>query len=277
MTRPAVSVLLPVYNGERFLREALDSMIGQTLSDFELLVVDDGSTDGTRAVLQEYADPRLRVVSTLHGGLVAALEAGLAQARSNLLARMDADDVSLPARLERQIGVLDANPRLGLVGCGVEVIDEQGNVKEANSLPSRDRDLRRRLLLRNPFAHGSVVLRRDALQRAGGYSSSYGANEDYDLWRRIAREWELAAVPDVLYRYREHGSGVTATDVRRREQREALRDELWSDPALLRAAWGERDLREARALVREAVRRGKPLVAARVATGYLACRARASS
>jgi glycosyltransferase involved in cell wall biosynthesis len=274
---PAVSVLLPVHNGERFLRDALDSVLAQNLTDIEVLVVDDGSTDGTRALLAAHRDERLRVLGQEHAGLVAALERAVREARAPLLARMDADDVSLPERLQRQAAFLEANPRVGLVGCGVEVIDESGRAEGTVLLPLGDGDLRRRLLLRNPFTHGSVVLRREALEEAGGYCAGHGANEDYDLWRRIARRWELAAVPEVLYRYRRHGAAVTVTNPARLRLREALRDELWREPELLRAAWGERDRREARALVREALRRGRPLVAARVGVGHLARRARTSS
>jgi glycosyltransferase involved in cell wall biosynthesis len=274
---PAVSVLLPVHDGERFLAEALDSVLGQTLAELDVVVVNDGSTDGTAAALARYDDSRVRVVHRPHGGLVAALEWALREAGAPLLARMDADDVSLPERLERQVGVLQANPDVGLVACGVEVIDERGAVERTITLPSADEDLRRRLLLRNPFAHGSVVLRREALEKAGGYRPDYGANEDYDLWRRIARAWKLAAVPEILYRYREHGGSVTAADTERLGRREALRDELWGEPALLRAVWGERDPVEARALAREAIRRGRPLIAARVGAGYLARRVSTSS
>jgi glycosyltransferase involved in cell wall biosynthesis len=277
VSQPAVSVLLPVHDGERFLGDALDSVLAQTLADIEVLVVDDGSTDGTGALLAAYRDERLRVLRQAHAGLVSALELAMREARAPLLARMDADDVSLPERLQRQAAFLEANPPVGLVGCGVEVIDESGRAEGTVLLPLGDGDLRRRLLLRNPFTHGSVLLRREALEEAGGYRAGHGANEDYDLWRRIARRWELAAVPEVLYRYRRHGAAVTVTDPARLRLREALRDELWREPELLRAAWGERDRREARALVREALRRGRPLLAARVGVGHLARRARTSS
>jgi glycosyltransferase involved in cell wall biosynthesis len=272
-----VSVLLPVHNGERFVREALESVLDQSLADFEVVVVDDGSTDGTADALAEYRDRRLRVLHQQQAGVAGALQSAVREARAPLLARMDADDVSFPDRLERQAGFLDANQRAGLVGCGVEVADADGTVEHTVLLPSGDRSLRRRLLLRNPFTHGSVMLRREALERAGGYRARHGANEDYDLWRRIARNWELAALPEVLYRYRRHTGAVTTTDPARVSMREALRDELWREPALLRAAWGEDDPREARALVREALRRRRPLVAARVGAGYLARRASTSS
>jgi hypothetical protein len=144
------------------------------------------------------------------------------------------------------------------VGCGYESIDARGRTTGSTLLPTDDAALRRRLLLRNPFAHGSVTIRRAALDAAGGYRADRGANEDYDLWRRIARDWRLVAASEVLYRYREHADAVTKSDIGARVRlREELRDELWDEPSLLRALGGERDAQEARALALEAFRRGR--------------------
>ena len=126
MSAPRVSVLLPVRDGARFLREALDSVLAQTLADFELLVVDDGSTDETPEILASVGDERLRVLRQEPAGLVAALERGIGEARAPYLARMDADDVSLPCRLERQVAFLDEQSQVALVVPGVESIDEAG-------------------------------------------------------------------------------------------------------------------------------------------------------
>jgi glycosyltransferase involved in cell wall biosynthesis len=258
-----ISVVLPVRDGERYLREALDSLLDES-GDFELVVVDDGSRDATPEILLSYADERLRIVRQGREGLVAALNRGVRETRGATLVRMDADDVSLPSRLERQQAVLEADERVGLVGCGIENIDGEGRTTGSWLLPADDPGLRRRLLLRNPFAHGSVAIRRAALDGVGGYNVGYGANEDYDLWRRIARDWRLAAVPEVLYRYREHAEAVTKTAIGERvEARERLRDELWREPALLRALRGERDRAERRALVHEALRRRRYAAALR--------------
>ena len=262
MSSPRVSVLLPVRNGAPFLREAIDSVLGQTFLDFELVVVDDGSTDGSAAIVHAEEDPRVRLVRQQPLGLVEALRRGLAETTAPVVARMDADDVSLPTRLERQLEAL--GERVALVGCGFEAIDAEGRPTGSWLLPPDDSALRRRLLLRNPFAHGSVLFRREAVDRAGGYRADFGANEDYDLWRRFAREWRLAAVPEVLYRYRVHPNAVTKSGVGERvEARERLRDELWAEPALLRALRGERDFAERRALVHEALRRRRYVAALR--------------
>ena len=249
-----LSIVLPVRDGERYVREAIGSLLTQTMRDFELIVVDDGSTDATAEIVGETMDRRVRLVSQGRLGLVEALNRGLAESVRPIVARMDADDISLPSRLEQQVAAL--RPEVGLVGCGVETFDEHGRATGSWLLPTEDDALRRRLLLRNVFTHGSVVMRRAAVEGAGGYRADYGANEDYDLWRRIARDWRLAAVPEPLYRYREHSAAVTKTDVGERvAARERLRDELWRDDALLRALPGERDRTEARALAREAFRR----------------------
>jgi glycosyltransferase involved in cell wall biosynthesis len=261
---PAVTVVLPVRNGERFLGEALESVLGQA---DELIVVDDGSTDSSAEIAARLG---AAVLGQEPLGLVAALTHGIARSTAPYVARMDADDVSLPGRLERQVAFLEAHPRAAFVAPGVEVIDEAGTRVHEVVLPPDDPSLRRRLLLRNPFTHGSVVLRRTALEAVGGYRTDFGANEDYDLWRRLARGWELAAVPEILYRYRRHEQATTATDPERIAHRERLRDELWREPDLTRALWGERDYAEARALAREALRRRRPRAAARAVLGYLA-------
>jgi glycosyltransferase involved in cell wall biosynthesis len=276
---PRISVLLPVRDGAAFLREALESVLAQTLRDFELIVVDDGSEDATPAILASLGDDRLRVIrQEPAAGLVAALRRALAEARGDVLARMDADDVALPERLERQLHALEADEQVAVVGCAIETIDEGGRVTGSWSLPADDAALRRRLLLRNPFTHGAVLLRRSAVEAAGGYQGGYGANEDYDLWRRIARDWRFAAVPEVLYRYRVHPAAVTKTRVEERiAARERLRDELWREPALLRALGGERELAEARALAREALRRRRLALGARLAAEALRLQLRPAS
>jgi glycosyltransferase involved in cell wall biosynthesis len=258
-----LSIVLPVRNGGRYLSEAIDSLLAQTFRDFELVVVDDGSTDKSAAIVEAAGDPRVRLVRQARRGLVEALRRGLAETTAPFVARMDADDVSLPTRLARQLDAVGEG--VALVGCGFEAIDAEGRPIRSWLLPADDAALRRRLLLRNPFAHGSVVFRRQAVDSAGGYRADYGANEDYDLWRRVAREWRLAAVPEVLYLYREHPDAVTKSGVGQRvEARERLRDELWAEPALLRALRGERDPAERRALVHEALRRRRYVAALRV-------------
>jgi glycosyltransferase involved in cell wall biosynthesis len=283
MSEPQVSVVLPVRNGERFLSEAVGSVLAQTLNDFELIVVDDGSTDGSAAVLEGVVDPRVTVLRQPPTGLVAALSTGVAHARADYVARMDADDVSEPQRLERQVRLLEERPDVAMVATWVTVIDEDGRELRREVLPPEHEDLVRRLLLRNPFQHGSVVLRRQAFEAAGGYRPDYGANEDYDLWRRLALVGELACVPETLYRYRLHAETVTRTDPERIARREQLRSELWREydvrgydvrGTVGRAHGADPEIRrglvaDQRALVRESLRRGKPSLAAKALAASL--------
>jgi len=280
VSEPSVSVVLPVRDGERFLGEALASVLGQTLADLELIVVDDGSRDGSLELARGCVDKRVRVLRQDRLGLVQALNRGVGEARARYVARMDADDVSESTRLERQVELLERCPRAAMAATWCTIVDSEGRELREEVLPCRHDDLVRRLLLRNPFQHGSVMLRREALERVGGYRSDYGANEDYDLWRRLAQSFELSCVPAALYRYRLHPLAVTSTDPDRVRQRERLRDEVWHDFAdesyrvrgILASARTYRKLdrrvfrdhvADQRALVREALRRRRPRLAAR--------------
>ncbi len=210
MSAPRVSVVMPVRDGERFLREALDSILGQTLADLELVVVDDGSTDSTPALLRAAAarDERVRVRSQPPGGLTVAINAGCAHARAPLIARMDADDVMLPGRLERQVAYLDANPDVALLGGGVVLIDEAG--REIDREPGRER---LELLERNELTHATVIMRADALRALGGYRLDQA--EDYDLWLRFEERYGVAALSEPVIRYRLHPGQFSVTRLER--------------------------------------------------------------
>ncbi|MDX6511406.1 MAG: hypothetical protein QOE36_910 [Gaiellaceae bacterium] len=207
---PTVTVLMAVHEGERHLRESIESILGQTFRDFELLVVDDASTDGTAAVLAGYDDPRIRTVRNPENlGLTRSLNRGLEQARGRLVARQDADDVSEPPRLERQVAFLEANPDVPLVASAYLRIDDSGAEVGPRPVPCDPRSIRRRLLLLNAFAHSSVVFRREAVEALGGYREAFPFAQDYDLWSRLARTAPLAALPEPLVRYREAAGSMT--------------------------------------------------------------------
>ena len=208
---PAVSVLMPVYNGARFLAEAIDSIRGQTFADFEFVIVDDGSTDASPAILADHArmDPRIRVVSQANAGIVAALNRGLAECRAPLVARMDADDVSLPPRLERQRAFLEAHPRVAVVGTALQLVSETGavgpEVRHATGQAAISRGLRRG----NCLAHPTVMMRRGVVLAVGGYREFLRHAEDYDLWTRLVERHQLANLTECLLRYRVHGGQVS--------------------------------------------------------------------
>jgi hypothetical protein len=198
---PTVSVLMPVYNGERYLRDALESVLGQSWRDFEFVVVDDGSTDGTSTILAGYSDPRLRVLRTEHRGLISALNTGMAHCRAPLVARMDADDISYPERLERQLEFMQRHEGVAVVSCGVELLDECGRVVGRHPDPDFS-DLLLALAGGNPIVHGSVMMRRSALPPAPVYRRP---PEDYTLWIELmAAGRRFGCVPQTLYGFRIH-------------------------------------------------------------------------
>lgn len=217
-----VSVLLPCYNATATLDEALASLARQTLTDFEIVAVDDGSTDQTPAILQTWArrDPRLRILTQPHGGIICALNAGLAVCRADYVARMDSDDCCAAQRLELQVAYLDAHPEIGVVSCQTAGFPP-GQVREGfqvyldwlNALES-DADIRREIFVESPLPHPSVTFRRALVQAAGGYQE-HGWPEDYDLWLRLYLDGvHFARLPEFLFEWREHPDRLTRTDGR---------------------------------------------------------------
>ena len=209
---PAVTVLLNVYNGERHLAESIDSILAQTFEDFELLVVDDGSTDATSEILAGYPDSRLRVIrNELNLGVTRSFNRGLAESRGRYVARQDADDVSAIERLERQTAFLDANPDVTLLASAYLRIREDGSVSGRRSVPTETLAVRWRLLFLNAFTNSSVMFRRDDVERLGGFREEFAYAHDYDLWSRLAFMGTVAALPDTLARYRDTPNSITAT------------------------------------------------------------------
>jgi len=210
MTPPKVSVLMPVYNGERYVREALESILAQTFTDYEFIIVDDGSTDGTPFILAEYARQDPRIVLLTNGanrGLVATLNRGLEAARGQYIARMDADDVSLPERLARQVAYLDQHPEVGVLGTNVAYIDSEGRFlnggRPKDPQPLSPTLLQWLLLWRCAIYHPTVMLRRSILAETGlAYDPAFRHAEDRDLWTRLAPYTLIASLPEVLVYYR---------------------------------------------------------------------------
>lgn len=200
----ALTVLLPVRNGERWLDAAIASVRAQTFGDFELMVIDDGSTDGTARIASRHAaeDGRVAVVSNTSSGLVSALNIGLAKARAPLIARLDADDVALPQRFERQMARMAAEADLLVLGTGYFRIDAEGRRTGTVTPPVEPADLAQALKRVNAIAHPTVMMRRDAIEAAGGYREAYWRAEDYDLWLRLAERGRLANLPEPLIEYR---------------------------------------------------------------------------
>jgi hypothetical protein len=217
---PRVSVVMPVYNGETFLAEAVESVLGQTLRDLELVAVDDGSEDGSRAILERFvrADPRVRlIVNEQNLGISGALNRGWRAARAPYIARLDADDVAPLDRLRRQVEFLDAHPSVAVVGGTLISIDAHGRRISTRRFPTKDRAIQATLLRYNCLSHPSVTMRRSALEAVGGYR--YRRIEDYDLWLRLAERFELANLSEPMIFHRLHldQQGVVALERTARE------------------------------------------------------------
>lgn len=213
-----LTVLLPVYDAAAHLREALDSVLGQSFADFELLAIDDGSRDGSRAILEACRDPRLRVVRfDANRGLTEALNEGLRLARGELVARQDADDVSEPRRLELQVAHLRAHPQTALVGAQGLRIDAAGRPAGALHRPCDATAIAWAFLFDNPFLHSAVVFRKAVVRELGGYDPEFRYCQDFELWSRLARRHAVANLREPLLRNRHHGRSMTGTMLDRNE------------------------------------------------------------
>lgn len=212
---PTLSVAMSVYNGERFLDAAIASVRAQSFTDFEFLILDDGSSDSTRAIIARHAadDSRIRPILRENRGLIVSLNQLLAESRAPLVARMDADDICLPQRFERQIAFLAANPDHGVVGSFTRDIDEFGNGFALNTAehPRTHEDLLANIASGGPLlAHPTVMFRRAVVLEAGGYHAAFRHCEDYDLWLRLADRTRLANLDERLLQYRHYAGQVSS-------------------------------------------------------------------
>ncbi|MGC9350198.1 MAG: glycosyltransferase [Anaerolineae bacterium] len=208
---PCVSVNMSVYNGEQYVAEAVDSILNQTFSDFELIVVDDGSTDRTGEILGSYKAPRLHVLTQSNRGIPRSRNRALESSQGRYIAVMDSDDVSLPTRLERQVAFLEEHREIGVLGSACLVSDEVTGEDRELVLPLSDEKLRGHLIRGNPFVHSSVMMRKSVLQEVGGYNESFPYILDYELWVRLAAHTQFANLPEVLVIRRFHWGSVSTT------------------------------------------------------------------
>lgn len=205
---PRVSVCLRVFNGERFLAPAISSILGQSFRNFELVIVDDGSTDDTPDIIKTFADPRIVVVRQRNRGLTRATQRAVDEARGTYVAIMDADDIADPYRLATQVRAFDADADLVAVGSNLTIIDAAGRVVAERRYPCDDGSIRRALLAYNPFAHPSMMFRTAALRACGSYSERFRTVEDYELYFRLLRHGTAMNVTRPLLSYRIHGGSV---------------------------------------------------------------------
>ena len=209
---PAISVILPVYNAEAYVREAVESILAQTFTDFELIIINDGSTDGSGVILRELAthDARIMLVERPNGGLVSALNDGIESARADLIARMDADDVSMPERFALQHARMVQEPELAVLGSFMRSMDKEGNIIRLVKCPLTPKETALHVEKGCPVAHATVMMRKEAVLKAGGYRKAFRHAEDHDLWLRMSDlGYAIASLPQPLYNRRWHGANVS--------------------------------------------------------------------
>lgn len=222
LKNPKVSVVMSVYNGEKYLREAVESILNQTLTDFEFIIINDGSTDNSTNIVQSYSDKRIVFLQQENKGLAKSLNRGIIKGRGEYVARMDADDISHPERLERQIEFLENNPKHVLVGTNAIVIDENGCELFKSDLPSKDDELREAIRIDNPerfygspFFHSSVMFRKKIAIEEGIYEEKvFHYIEDILLWIKLSKRGYLANLSEYLLTYRLVPEGIGCVDFR---------------------------------------------------------------
>lgn len=207
---PILSVVLPVFNAEAHLEVAIKSVLQQSFRDFEVIVIDDGSTDRTRAILNGVQDHRMRVLRhPQNAGLISSLNEGIDAAKGRYIARMDADDICEPARFQQQIDFLDRNSHVGVLGTSIKLIDHQSHVKATILMPSAKADVEWAMPLVCPIVHPSVVMRTEVIRKAGGYPKKALHVEDYQLWMQLSHRVSITNLNAPLLCLRKHGASVT--------------------------------------------------------------------
>ena len=203
MYQPDVSVIMSVYNGEAFLREAIESILNQTLNNFEFIIIDDGSTDRSISIIESFNDCRIIILKQDNMGLSYALNKGIKYSRAKYIARMDADDISLPERLEMQYKFLETNANVGLIGTWIYTININGEILKQKKEPITNSEISKKMLIYNCFNHGSVMFRKSIYELTSGYSIEYPENppcEDYALWLKMLNFSNGFNLPKYLYK-----------------------------------------------------------------------------
>lgn len=210
-SQPKVTVLLPAYNSEHYIKEAIDSILAQTFQDFELLVIDDGSTDNTLKLIQSCNDNRINVISNpVNRGLIASLNIGLKEAKGELIARMDADDISLPERIEKQVKFMDENLNIGASGTWLQFFGKQTDVVK---FPTNPKEVNLRFLLGVQIGHACSIIRKELITKFNlSYDPVYKYSEDTDFWVRVLKHCDISNIPEVLYLYRKTDTQISAVN-----------------------------------------------------------------
>jgi glycosyltransferase involved in cell wall biosynthesis len=220
MGNPKISVLMPNFNDARFLPQAIESILGQTFSDFEFIIVDDSSTDDSWDIIQAYAQKDSRIIALRNDRnlkICQTLNRGLALAKGEYIARMDSDDVSLPERFERQVKFMEdeKNNEVGVCGTNFFIINENGERTGKNDFPESNDLCRKTFWFRNPFGHNTVMIRKKCFNEAGDYREEYIYAEDLELWMRIGQKYKLYNIQERLVEFRSFGDSTFLTRQRK--------------------------------------------------------------
>ena len=203
MKNPKVTVLMSVYNGEKYLQEAIDSILGQTFKDFEFLIVNDGSTDKTVEILESYNDPRIKIINNEKNiGLTKSLNKGLRLASGEYIARQDADDISLSTRFEEELKFFEKNSNVALTGTDYFLINEKDEIIHTVNCFTENSKLKEKLLEGNQFGHGSIMFKKECIDKVGAYREEFEFSQDYDFYLRVAEIYDIANIPEPLYKWR---------------------------------------------------------------------------
>jgi len=223
MKHPDLSIVMPVYNSASYVAEAIESVLSQTFTNFELIIINDASTDGSTELLETFKDDRLRIFTNDDNkGIVFSRNRGLNEARGNFIAQFDSDDIARHDKFEKQLDFLKQNPDFGMVGSWVRMIDNEGKLMAQTwKLPAKPHLIPAIMLFRNYFVQSTVVVRKEALP-TGGYKSGYDVVEDYKMWIEIAQNNKVWNLPEYLVNYRVHGSSATNSDTIRLNQQYKL-------------------------------------------------------
>lgn len=204
-----VSVVMPVYNGERYIAQAIESILNQTFKDFEFIIVNDGSTDKTQEILKRYQG--IKIINQNNQGVSVASNTGISQSSGKYIARLDADDISLPTRLAKQLAYLEEHAEIGILGSGAIIIDGKGKKWGYQKMPETDAEIRWFSIFKSPFIHSSVIFRRELIRNKFNeiYNQNYIPADDYDLWIRLLKTTNAANFPEPLIYYRVHDTNAS--------------------------------------------------------------------
>lgn len=214
---PEVSVIMSVYNGEKYLEEAIDSILNQTFNDFELVIVDDGSFDQTAAIIKNYKDPRIKYFYQKNRGASHGRNRCIKESKGEYIACMDSDDISVPERIEKQVYFLEKHPDIGIVGSWATKITEDGESMLTMEMPQDDFSIRKLLKTDSPFFHSSVMFRRCLFNSCCNYPVDFSQGEDWILWHQFSRKTIMANIEEALIKHRIHPA--TATNYTKNEAR----------------------------------------------------------